>query len=193
MRSKQDEGSMSFSTLLRNGLPRLFVLIFFVGLAGCARYYLLLDEDEINKMNFSREKDHHIVYFNKTFSYMPGGKLMEKTHEIVRIGDNPISFIPVLVVDDESFRKLVSVEGRVLHIDGSSEKFSSGDFFSYNMSNRQVISDESVKSAFIEKKLKAGDLVETVSIHELTYPQLGAEFSLAELNYPAENITCCIE
>ena len=124
---------------------------------------------------------------------MPDGKLMEKTHGIVRIGDNPISHIPALIVVDESYRKLVSVEGRVLHTDGSSEKFTSGDFLSYNMSDRHIISDESVKSAFLEKKLKSGDLVETVSIHELTYPQLGIGFSLSELDYPAENITCCIE
>jgi len=184
---------MSSSDVFHRGRVRLVVLFMLAGLAGCTKYYLLLDEDEIKRMNYSHDKEHRIVYFNKTFSYTPEGKLLEKTHEIIRIGDNPITHIPALYVSDESFRTLTSVEGRVLHIDGSSEKFSRDDFYSFNVSSSEVISDEKMKSAFIEKKLKPGDLIETASIHELIYPQLGFGFSLSELEYSAENITCCIE
>ncbi len=184
---------MSHANPSHKARARLVVLILLAGIAGCTRYYLLFDDNQITTLNYSRGTNHHIVYFEKTFSYLPDGRLTEKSHEIVRIGDNPLSHIHAFVVGDEPSRKLVSVEGRVLHSDGSSEKYASGDFYSYNVSDRQIISDESVKAAGIEKRLKPGDLVETVSIHELTYPEVGISFSLDELEYSAENITCCIE
>jgi len=184
---------MSPEHMLHKAQARLLLLTFLAGLAGCTKYYLLFDDNEMKKLVYTHDTNHHIVYFEKTFLYLPDGKLTEKTHEIVRIGDNPLSHMHAFMVGDEPTRKLISVEGRVLHGNGSSEKYSSGDFFAYNISDRQVISDESIRGAAIEKRLTPGDLVETVSVHELAYPDLGISFSLNELEYSAENITCCIE
>jgi len=184
---------MTNSSGLRYHCIKIFITLFLLGFAGCTRYYLLLDEEDVKKINFTRESEHHIILFSKAFTYTTDGKLMEKTHQIFRVGENPSSFIPALSVLDISYRKLSSVEGRVMHSDGTTEKFSQSDFLSFNLSNQRVISDENLRQAFVERKLKTGDLVEIVSIHEMVYPDLGIEFSLGELDYSAENITCSIE
>jgi len=172
---------------------RLLYIPIVILVSGCGGSRLLFKQETFDKIKSTPTAGHCIIYFDKKFTYTPDGRLFEKTYSIVRVGEDAISFPAFIGVFDYSLKKLIDVEGRVTHKDGSIEVFSKSDFNGYNMSDRNVIAEEYEKYTLIDEKIKTGDLIETVSIHESTFPQLGINFSFEELQYPAENITCSIE
>ncbi len=178
-------------------LRSLAFLCFFIAplvwLAGCGGGKLLLKQETLSTLSYTPSNEHRIVYFHKLFTYTHDGRLLEKTHQVVRVGQNAAAYPAALTVFDYAIERLLEFEARVVHSDGDIETFSTSNLTNFNLSNSQRIAEQYLKAAYVKEKITPGDFVETVSIHELTLPQIGIEFSLAELDYAAQNITCAIE
>ncbi|MBI5471970.1 MAG: transglutaminase domain-containing protein [Ignavibacteriae bacterium] len=181
----------------RNPLRSLAFLCCFAALlswlAGCGAGKLLLNRETVAKLSYTPSSEHRIIFFEKLFTYDQSGKQRETTHQIVRVGQNANALSPALVVHDNTIDKLLEFEARVIHSDGDVETFSSSDLTNFNLSNSRQIAERYLKSAYVKEKITPGDLIETVWVHECTLPQLGIQFSLSELDYSAENISCSIE
>ncbi len=179
--------------LVSTQLYRAALVLFLSLLAGCGGSTMLLNRETVASIPSSPSAQHRIIYFAKTFTYTPEGKLMEKTHKVVRVGENGSAFPSLVYVFDNSLNKLLNFEARVIHRNGDVENRSASDLTSFNLSSAQMIAEQYVKAAYIKERMTTGDLVETASLHELTLVPLGINFSLSELEYAAENITCTVE
>ncbi len=178
-------------------LRSLAFLCFFIAplvwLAGCGGGKLLLKPENLSALSYTPSNEHRIVYFQKLFTYTHDGRLLEKTHQVVRVGQNAAAFPVALTVHDNTINKLLEFEARVVHSDGDMETFSLSDLTNFNLSNSQQIAEQYIKAAYVKEKITPGDFVETVSIHELTLPEIGIQFALSELDYGGQNISCAIE
>jgi len=154
---------------------------------------MLLDMEKISSLSYDKNKEHCIIFFEKKYEITENGKLFSKTHSITIIGDELKSVPQVLKVYDGSQFVLQKYEARIIHTDGKSSKFSKRDLGTFALSNRYKISESKKKIVTISDNLSSGDIIEQVSVHEITLPQLGIEFSLEWLDNIAYNITCSFE
>jgi hypothetical protein len=170
----------------------LIALTVAIMLSSCGKSKLL-EKEHIAALTFTQEKRTAVIYFDKLFSVSEGGGLTIRTHSIVRVGDNMRSVPEYFYVYDRSVEKLVTFEGRVRHRTGSVETYGKGDLHALNLSNRRSIRESYLKYLPIDEDTRTGDMIETMTVHEMTLPPLGIDFSVSEAGDIAENITCSIE
>ncbi len=161
-------------------------------LAGCGTS-LLLDKDIVEKMTAPSDDEPHVIYCQRTFAFTSDGMLLDTTYTIVRMGVHPAEYPRVLAVEEDANSTILDVEGRVIHTDGSSTRIGRDEFLQRNLSSGSVISDKYVRAAAVPDRLQTGDLVETVSLVQHSYPLMGLQFSPADLRLAADNVKCTIQ
>jgi hypothetical protein len=161
-------------------------------LPGCGST-MLLDKEFVKSISAPADAEPHVVYSTDDFTPGPDGKLLEKKYVIIRVGSNPARHPRALSEDETASRKILDIEGRVIHADGSHTRIPPGAFYRANLSDEQIIAEQYARAARIPEKLHAGDLVELVCIIEHTFPRMGIHFSPASLEYSGDNVTCSIE
>jgi hypothetical protein len=154
---------------------------------------MLLDREYVRQLPFSPTSENRTVYYTRDYRIDSDGRLFAQTYRIVRVGTSIQSAPQWLGVFNSSIEILRDFNGRILHGDGKVESFSKSDLETATLANKSKISSQAVKFLPINKSVLAGDLVETVSLHEMAIPSLGIEFSLDELGMDADNITCTIQ
>ncbi len=182
------------NTFSRLSIPlRTFLFIPFVlALSGCGGPIMLFDQDTVKTLAGPDDPGHHILCFQKSFEYTADGKLFEKTHQVIRLGQNAFARRQFIEMYEDSVERIINIEARVIHKSGSVETFTRKDFSSYNLSDDEIIAEQYVKFAKVENKFAPGDLIEMASNYEHALPQLGIRFSFHEIKFAAENISCSI-
>ena len=154
---------------------------------------MLLDKEVVTRMTAPPDEEPHVVYFNRAFAFTPDGSLLDTTYLVVRVGDHAAEFPKVFIAEEDANCKILNVEGRIIHRDGSSSRVNRDDFFSLNLSNGNLISDAFMRTAAIPDRLTAGDLVETVSLVQHSFPQMGIAFSPVDIGFAADNIHTTVQ
>ena len=162
-------------------------------ISGCGGSRLLMEKGRFAHTAASPDREHHVVYYEVSYTYMPDGRLLMKTYRVLRLGENAASYPGVISVEDGGDLTLLDCEARVTHAGGSTESFGKDDFYRFNLSTRQKITREDVKIVPIEENLSPGDLIESVSVHECVYPQSGIFFKLSDVGLPADSVSCSVE
>jgi len=159
--------------------------------SGCGKS-LLLTREELKALSSIKDES-AVVYYHENYNISPQKQMFVTTHSIHRVGDNVKSVPDYFVVYDGSMFKLLSFEGRVLHTNGSEETYSKEDLSSYALSNSRRISESRALALSLEKSIVPGDLIEEIEVHEQILPELGIQFSPADMKERARNINCSIE
>jgi hypothetical protein len=168
-----------------------FLAIASAMLTGCGST-MLMEEDAVRRITAPPDTEPHIVRCTGDFTTMPDGSIQEKRYVVVRVGRDAAGFPRQLSVDDDANDRVLNVEGRILHADGSSTRIPPSAFYRVNTSDEQTIAEEYARVAPLKEKVAQGDLVETVALIEHAFPRMGVRFSPAMFGYPADNVSCSV-
>lgn len=157
---------------------------------GCSNSFLSLKE--ISDYNTTTTKKHSFIFFNKNYVLNKDYELTEQKHFLLKIGGNLNSIPDVLYVYDSAVMKLEDFDARIIKKNGSEKTYSKGDLQTYNLSSRRIISKSYLKYIPAFEQLATGDIIEVVYSHIHSLPSLGLEFTLDELDVPANNILLSI-
>lgn len=166
----------------------LLTILFF---NGCTKIFL--DKTVISSLTFPKTHHNLVIYFDKSFIVDEDGRLIIKTHSMLKIGEDLKTAPELFYVFDGSVEKLIDFNAKITHTDGRSKTYRKHDLLLQNLSNKQIISERKVRLLPIKEACGIGDLVEILSIHEQILPPLGISFSPAEIGAEAANITCSIQ
>jgi hypothetical protein len=169
----------------------VFLIYFGCLFSGCSTSVFLAHE-ELHELS-SKKDENSVVYYDEHYTVSPEKPMLVTTHSIHRVGDNIKSAHDYFAVYDGSAYKLLSFEGRVVHADGSEETYSKGDLSSYALSSASMISESRMLGLSLEKSISTGDLIEVVEVHQQVLPELGIQFSPADVRARAKNINWSIE
>ena len=164
------------------------ILLFFYGCGSNG----FLENEKISSLQFNKNDKNSIILFNTDYSFTENGHLFIKTHHIIKVGKNTKSLPDIFNVFDGSIEKLVSYHSRIIKPDGSQISFSKNDLHKLSLSQKGRISENFMKFTWVDDVLSPGDLIESVSEHEMTLPQLGINFSIPDENLEMYNISCSI-
>jgi len=167
----------------------LFVSIFAIG--GCKKIFLT--ENFISSLTYPETQNNLVTYYHKHFTITGDGRLFERTHSVLKIGDNLKAAPQLFYVFDGSVEKLIDFDAKIIGGNGAVKTYRKGDLLIQSLSDRRRISEIEVRFLPIMQSITAGDIIETVSTHELKLPPLGIRFSPSEIGEQAVNISCSIE
>jgi hypothetical protein len=147
------------------------LLLFF---SGCASPFL--QKEYVLTLDHSNDNAARIVFYEKTYDFSNMDNVRQTTRSIVKIGLASKSIPGILDVDDNSIIKLESYNARILGGGKVKESFSKSDLNKYSLTSAAAISSSSVYFLPVTNITKPGDLIETVSVHTYTLPELGVNF-----------------
>ncbi|MEJ2052824.1 MAG: hypothetical protein P8X42_02800 [Calditrichaceae bacterium] len=153
----------------------------------------MLSGEEFNALKYPAKNANTTIYFNKHLTYTNDSKLLIEKHRVLKLGNNLKSAPELLYVYDNSLEKLLRCEARIVRRNKQIKYFGFKDFLSMRVSNARRISAAKVYYLPVNNLLLEGDIVEIISVHEQTFPQLGNIFSPAEAGNHAFNINYDIE
>ena len=158
-------------------------------LGGCAGHRLITGDPPLVTVPRDEGKNETLL-FERQYRYAPSGALTLSTHTITRVGTHGTE--EVLTVEDGSVMRLTGYEARVVRAGGAVEWYEKGDLANYALSNANVLAEESIRFVTLRDIPRAGDLIETVSEHEMALPQLGISFAADETDRDADTVRCVI-
>ncbi|MBN1407623.1 MAG: DUF3857 domain-containing protein [Calditrichaceae bacterium] len=170
----------------------LILVIFY----SCNSYSLrkdMLQSNALNALNYPKVHDNQIIFFKKTLIYTDDNRLLIKRHRILKLGNDLKSAPEVLYTYDRSLEKLLNCEARVLRRNKKVAYYKLKDFHTINLSNARMISDAKIRLIPVADVLLEGDIVEIISQHEQTFPELGSILSPAEAGTHVYNSEFVIE
>ena len=174
----------------------LSAALIFVVLYSCSTYSLkkdMLQPNALNELTYPKVKANQTVYFKKTLIYTDDNKLFIKRHRILKLGSNLKSAPEILYTYDYSLEKLLNCEARVLRHNEKVAYYKLKDFHTMSLSNARMISDAKVRILPVTDVLNTGDVVEIISQHEQTFPELGNILTPAEAGTNVYNAEFVVE
>jgi hypothetical protein len=168
----------------------LFPALLLSVLSGCGGSRLLTDPPPV-AVRAAGNRENDIQLYERHYRIDPGGRATVQTHTILRVGSEGTE--RTLAVFDGSMMRLTRYEARIAYADGSNERYDIGDLGSSTMSNSTVIAVRSLRHVSVKRVPGPGDLIESVSEHELALPQLGIRFSPGDAGDRVLHALCLIE
>jgi hypothetical protein len=168
----------------------VLALLFLCVLSGCGGSRLLTNPPPVAVRTAGNEEN-DIQLFERHYRIDPVGRATVRTHSILRVGSEGTE--RNLAVFDGSMMRLTAYEARIVHADGSRESYDIGDLGSSTLSNDRVVAERSLRHVSVRQVPHPGDLIESVSEHELALPQLGISFSPGEAGNRVLHASCVIE
>jgi hypothetical protein len=144
---------------------------------ACSSRHMITDEPSMAIRSAGAEENHG-QFFQRTYRFLPGGRLVSLTHTVTRVGAHGTE--SGLAVFDGSMERLSSFEARVIFSGGSVDWYDMGDLGTVSMKTSAKIAERSLRSLRFKNVPRPGDLIETAYEQELALPQLGVLFSIAE-------------
>jgi transglutaminase-like putative cysteine protease len=166
----------------------LFCAVYFM---GCGGHYL--QQEDIGKLVYTASKENQIIYYKKNYKFSGDRVLTIGTHYLLKVGENSKAHPEFLYVLDGSIEKLVKYNSRIISNGIDEKNYGKGDLSAVNISTKTVESDVNIEYLPITENLKSGDIIETYYEHESSLPETGISFSLSEIAFNANNITCTID
>ncbi len=160
-------------------------------LSGCGTT-MLMEEDAVRRITAPADAAAHVVHCTADFTTMPDGTIQEKRYVVVRVGSDAAGFPRQLSVSEDANDRVLNVEGRILHTNGSAARIKPSAFYRVNVSDDQTIAEEYARIAPLSEKVAPGDLVETVVLIEHVFPQMGVFFSPSMFGHAADNVACTV-
>jgi hypothetical protein len=165
-------GRMGPYALNRNAIFSAVVLFIF---SGCASPFL--EKEFVVNLDYSSDNLSRVVFYESTIDFRNMDDVRETTRSIVKIGSTAKNFPDVLNVTDNSIYRLISYNARILDAHSVKKTFSRKNLHQYNLSSSGEISSSSVYFLPVSDIVRPGDLIETISEHRYSLPQLGVNFS----------------
>ncbi|HEX9972990.1 MAG TPA: transglutaminase domain-containing protein, partial [bacterium] len=167
------------------------ILILMLVIGGCKKIFLT--DDSISSLTSPAAKNNLVIYYHTHYTITGDGRLFEKNHSLLKIGENLKAVPQFFYVFDGSVEKLTDFSAKIRQANGSVKTYNKGDLLTQRLSDRYRISELKARYLPIMTSIAVGDLIETVSTHELKLPPLGIRFSPSEIGEQAANISCTIE
>ena len=183
---KLPENSRKFS------LPMTAVLLIIVlFLINCTKPFLT--NDQIAVLTYTPSEESQIIFFKQHFKINTSGPCYITTHQLRKIGSNPNAAPNYIYVHDNPMYHVLEYFARLIHHDGSDNRFGLGDLYKSITSNRNIISAGVVRYLPITEHLRKNDYFEEFTKYEYPFLPLGISFSTAQLQSSAQNISCVLE
>ena len=133
------------------------------------------------------------TYFQKTYFIDKSGVMHISTHRLLRIGEIIPAAVRIIPFFNGSVLALEDCKVRIIHANGKTSRFNQGDLSSQALSSKAMTLKAELMYLPLSDYLKPHDFIEIYTVHTKSLPRLGIQFSLADLEFPAENIECDIQ
>src|SRR5512142_1868158 len=115
---RKNHGGKVQSVIPDLSLSVLWLLFSLMLLPGCGSS-LLMDKEFVKTIPAPADAESHVIYCTDDFTPTVDGKLLEKRYVVIRLGANAARYPKVLTQEEDATRKVLNIEGRVIHPDGS--------------------------------------------------------------------------
>jgi hypothetical protein len=168
------------------------ILILLFSLSSCHRSSLM--EESILVDLASRESaGHQILLYSREFVVQQDGALHVTTRQVLQAGVDLKSFPGLISVFDSPTEPLEEFEARLVGPNGSARHFDRTDL---SWTSLNTVGHVSTVGAFylpIDGQVQTGDIVETVTRHRPSLPQLGISFCPSDASAPTRLAMCVID